>query len=240
MSILKTGQTIPEIAERRGDFEEWIRDGLGFENSEIAVNRVYTGEVLPDPASLSGVVVTGSSALVTAREDWSEQSAVWLARVVEAGIPVLGICYGHQLLAHALGGEVATNPLGREIGTVEVGLEGELARDALLADLPRKLIVQVSHVESVVRLPSGARRCGGSPGDPMQVFAVGDRSWGVQFHPEFDADIVRGYIEARRDLITNEGLDATRLRAGTRDSDHGTRLLRRFGEIVRELSSQER
>ncbi|MCP4037953.1 MAG: hypothetical protein GY733_13515, partial [bacterium] len=76
--VLKTGQTLPEIAGRRGDFEEWIQGGLAFGPEEIAVTRVYDGEALPDPASLSGVVITGSSALVSEREEWSERAARWL------------------------------------------------------------------------------------------------------------------------------------------------------------------
>lgn len=234
--ILKTGQTLSEIAARRGDFEQWILEGLGFEPEEITVSSVYRDETLPDPASLSGVVVTGSSALVTEREGWSERSAEWLSEVVHAGFPVLGICYGHQLLAHALGGRVARNPLGREIGTVTVRLSGNLNGDALFSGLPEELVVQVSHVESVVELPTGARRFGASEGDPNQVFSLGENAWGIQFHPEFDADIVRGYIEGRRNVIAEEGLDPDQLHAEAKDSPHGTRVLRRFGSIVRSWS----
>src|SRR5262245_61079370 len=93
---------------------------MGLAKSDVEVAAVAQGDPLPAPESPAGVVVTGSSAMVSHREPWSELTAEWLARAVELGTPVLGICYGHQLLAHALGGAVGRNPRGREIGTVEV------------------------------------------------------------------------------------------------------------------------
>ncbi len=235
--IMKTGSTLPAIREARGDFELWIREGMGYAAAEILLRNVYQDEAPPHAEEVSGVVVTGSSALVSEREAWSERSAEWLADAVEKDVPLLGICYGHQLLAHACGGVVERNPLGREIGTVTVRIEAEYASDPLLEGLPPEIGVHVSHVESVTRLPAQARNMGASEGDPNQIFALGDAAWGVQFHPEFDADIVRGYIEGRRALIEEEGLDAGALLDATRDTDHGTRVLRRFGEIVRERAT---
>ena len=125
--IVKAGQTLPEIRALRGDFEDWIAAGMRLSRSEVGVVDVCAGESLPDPATPSCIVVTGSSSMVTDREPWSEQTAQWLRRAVEADAPILGICYGHQLLAHALGGVVGDNPQGREVGTVEVALRPEAA-----------------------------------------------------------------------------------------------------------------
>jgi GMP synthase (glutamine-hydrolysing) len=160
-----------------------------------------------------------------------------LPAVVEAEVPVLGICYGHQLLAHGLGGRVERNPLGREIGTVEVRLGDRAREDDLLGSLPQDISVQVSHVESVVKLPPDATHHGVSSRDLNQAFAYGTCAWGVQFHPEFDADIVRGYIQGRRALLLAEGLDPEALLDAASDTSHGTDMLRRFGEIVRERAS---
>ncbi|MGD8862946.1 MAG: hypothetical protein PVI30_23230, partial [Myxococcales bacterium] len=90
----------------------------------------------------------------------------------------------------------------------------------------------VSHLESVLELPDGATRLATTARDPNHAFALGERTWAVQFHPEFDADIVRGYIEARRDTIAAEGLDPDALQAAARDTDHGKRLLRRFAHLA--------
>jgi GMP synthase (glutamine-hydrolysing) len=169
--------------------------------------------------------------MVSAREPWSERTGEWLARAVDERTPLLGICYGHQLLAHALGGEVGSNPRGREIGTVEVQLTDEGRLDTLLGILPPRFRVQATHMESVLTLPKGARVLASNAADPHQAFAIGDRAWAVQFHPEADVDAIRGYIEARAEKIREEGLDPDALVAAATDTEHGTTILRRFAEL---------
>ena len=217
---------------RRGDFEDWIAQGLGLARGALDVVAVDRGEPLPEPAAAAGVVVTGSSAMVSEREPWSERTAGWLARAVDGGTPVLGICYGHQLLAYALGGRVGQNPRGREIGTVEVRALAPAHGDALLGVLGERAPAHVSHVESVLELPAGALRLAESDLDPVQGFVFGDAAWGVQFHPEFDADIARGYVAGRRDVLAGEGLDPDALHAAVRDAPVGPALLRRFAKWV--------
>jgi len=230
--VIKTGTTLPELRPRRGDYEDWIVERLGLPWERIELVVVYEGETLPDPHEPAGVVVTGSSALVSAREPWSERAAAWLREVVATGTPLLGICYGHQLLAHALGGRVGRNPRGREIGTVALELHAAAREDPLLGGLPAQLKVQATHVESVLELPPGARLLASSATDPHQAFACGERAWGVQFHPEFDAEVVRTYLEVRREEIRGEGIDPESLERAVEESPHGTRLLRRFAELL--------
>jgi len=232
--IVKSGRTLPELARRRGDYEDWISAGMGLGPERIRIAHVYENASLPRSDAVAGVVVTGSSAMVSHREPWSERTAAWLAGAALAGTPVLGICYGHQLLAHGLGGRVGPNPRGREIGTVEVTLSGAARGDPLFQELPGRVRVQATHVEAVLELPVGARLLASSAGDPHQAFAVGDRAWGVQFHPEFDADVVRAYLAARRELLLAEGLDPAALRRAASDSPHGAVLLRRFAGLLRD------
>ncbi|MDH3210931.1 MAG: glutamine amidotransferase [Myxococcales bacterium] len=231
--IVKTGCTLPSLLARRGDYEDWIRDGLGLAGERIEVASVHAGDRLPSPERLAGAVVTGSSAMVSEREPWSERAARWLATAVAAEVPLLGICYGHQLLAHGLGGRVGVNPRGREIGTVDVELYQGARDDPLLGGFTSPLRVQATHVESVLELPPAARLLAASAGDPNHVFAVGRSAWGVQFHPEFDADVTRAYIEERREILRREGLDPERLHRDVRDSADGRALLRRFAELLR-------
>jgi GMP synthase (glutamine-hydrolysing) len=94
--------------------------------------------------------------------------------------------------------------------------------------------MQSTHVEAVLELPAGARRLASSDVDPNQAFAVGERAWGVQFHPEFDADVVRSYLTARRELLLGEGFDPEALGRASSDSPHGAALLRRFAALLRD------
>jgi GMP synthase (glutamine-hydrolysing) len=171
--------------------------------------------------------------MLTDREAWSERTAGWLVEVVQRGAPVLGICYGHQLLAHALGGRVGRSPRGREIGTVPLRLLPGAERDALLGALDGQSVVHVTHVESVLELPPGARRLAESDCDPNQAFAIAERAWGVQFHPEFDADVIRGYLDERAGELRSEGLDPEALARDVTEAPAGPLLLRRFADLLR-------
>ena len=230
--VVKTGSTLPAIRARWGDFESWIARGMGLAADDVEVIDAAEGAPLPPPDALPGIVVTGSSAMVSSREPWSERAGTWLADAVRAGTPVLGICYGHQLLAHALGGRVGRNPRGREIGTIELRLAPDARRDALLGALPARTRAHTTHVESVLELPPGARWLAESDADPNQAFAVGARAWGVQFHPEFDADVMRGYLDGRRDALRAEGLDPDRLLADVAETPESASLLRRFAALL--------
>ncbi len=232
--VVKLGSTVPGLVPRRGDFDDWFR--TGFAPLECDVVLPHAGELLPEVGLHAGVVLTGSSAMVTDETDWSRRVAAWLADVVRAQTPVLGVCYGHQLLAHALGGEVGWNEYGREIGTVEVELTPEGRRDPLFAGLSSPLVVQSSHAQSVLVLPPHARRLAHNAHDDHQAFAIGDHAWGVQFHPEFDADIARAYVVERREELVEEGLDPAGLDANVRESDDGRAILAAFAECVRSHS----
>ncbi|HEX7481209.1 MAG TPA: glutamine amidotransferase [Polyangiales bacterium] len=232
--VIKVGTTVAAVAAKRRDFEVWIACGAGLQQNEVQVVEVFRGDPLPDPQSVPGVVVTGSQSMVTDRAEWSERTAEWLRRCVELGKPVLGICYGHQLLAHALGGEVRDNPRGREIGTTDVTLNAAAKNDPLFGRFADVLHVPVCHMQSVTKLPAGAQLLGQTSLDPHHVFRVGECAWGVQFHPEFDANIVRGYIDARREQIVAEGLDADALWNSATDTADGSFVLRRFAQVVKQ------
>ena len=230
--VLKTGTTLDALRARRGDYEDWILAGLGVAAEAAHVASVHLGEPLPAPNGPAAVVVTGSSAMVSERLSWSERAALWLRDAAHAGTPILGICFGHQLLGQALAGRVGPNPRGREMGTVQVELRAEARDDPLLGGLPSPLTVQATHVESVLELPPGARALAGNAADPYHAFAWGDAAWGVQFHPEFDADVMRAYLEARRQILRGEGIDPEPLESGVSDSPHGHELLRRFAQLA--------
>lgn len=228
--VLKTGEALPPVKAACGDFEQWIARGLGrrLGPGDVEVAAVYLGDPLPAPDRIAGVVITGSVAMVSAREPWSERSAAWLAEIVARdAVPALGLCYGHQLLAHALGGEVGPNPNGREMGTVEVHLaaDGPLFESGVFPG-------HMSHLEAVLRPPRGAQVLARTALDPHAVLRYGPRQWGTQFHPEFDAEILRCYVEARRAVLADEGRDPDAMLERIVETPELSRVLERFGRLV--------
>ncbi|MGA2478981.1 MAG: glutamine amidotransferase, partial [Spirochaetia bacterium] len=230
--VLKLGDTLPALKARKGDFEDWIVAGLGVAREEVRVVDVPRGDPLPDASEQKGIIITGSESMVTERLEWSERAAEWLRNAVGRGPAVLGICYGHQLLAHALGGVVGNNPKGEELGAVDVALEGTARDDALLGGLPTRVRVYESHAQSVLKLPQGAVRLASNPWDANQAFRYGAAAWGVQFHPEFDAEVAQAYIEHHRADLAAGGRDPDELlRAASRDA-LGGKLLRKFALLA--------
>jgi len=235
--ILKTGRKIPTLETITGDYEDWIAAGMGWEAGAVQVITPDRGEALPAPDAVAGIAITGSGSMVTERADWMLRAADWLGDAVQREVPVLGICFGHQLLAHALGGEVDDNPRGVEVGTVEVSLEDAAATDPLFSALPARLWAQLSHRQSVRTLPRGATLLGASEMEPHQGFAFGPRAWGAQFHPEFDERIIPHFVEYYRVSLGEQSRCADTLKSTVRPAPESRLLLRRFAEIVRDAES---
>ncbi len=229
--IVQTGSTLPAVRARHGDFPDWFRRGLGMRRDEIDVVVAEHG-TLPTPGAHAGVIVTGSPAMVSERLEWSERTARWLTDTIDAGSAVLGVCYGHQLLAHALGGRVDYHPAGREIGTVTIETLDDAAGDALLADAPARFSAHASHQQSVLELPHGAVALARSAHDPHHAVRYAPKAWGLQFHPEFSVAIMRGYLDARRPAQVGNCQTGCCGDHGSRPSPRARDLLRRFRAIA--------
>lgn len=236
--IIKAGEKIPSLTATPGDYEDWVATGMGLTAGECLVVAPYRGDPLPPHEAVSGVVVTGSGAMVTDGDEWIETCAAWLHEAVLRHLPLLGICFGHQLLAYALGGKVDYNPAGVEVGSVEITLQQAAQSDPLLGNLPDRFTAQLSHRQSVLSLPEGAKRLAHSPMEANQAFAVGSCAWGIQFHPEFDAAIISHYIESHRSELQQQGRDANSLLEGRRPSPESAALLARFATLLREAAGE--
>lgn len=147
-------------------------------------------------------------------------------------VPVLGLCYGHQLLADAMGGEVGYLPRGLEIGTVDIDLLPDAAGDALFRGVPARFPAHTAHAQTVVALPPGAVRLAASVLDLHHAFRLGACAWGVQFHPEYDTRVMAAYIRAEADDCRRAGWDMAELLRTIRDTPAATALLRRFAQIA--------
>ena len=230
--IIQTGAAAPEVLARCGDFPEWFRRGLGLRVNQVSTVRVDLGAKLPQADGVAGAVITGSAAMVPERLDWSEYTAAWLRDAAGAGLPMLGVCYGHQLLAHAFGGRVDYNPQGREIGTWEIERLPAATADELIGALPDRFPAHATHLQTVLQPPADAVVLARSSRDACQAIRFAPRVWGVQFHPEFGVREMRGYLRARSEAIDYEGLDTQALLRDVRACPDARALLRRFAKLA--------
>jgi GMP synthase (glutamine-hydrolysing) len=230
--IVKTGRTFPAIAARYGDFEDWIISGMALPRDQFLVVSPFLSQPLPAANEVSGVVITGSHAMVSDAEVWSVKTADWLKKIATTNLPILGICYGHQLIAEALGGNVGFHPGGREIGMVKMTKTPAAASDPLFSGLPKTLMVHVAHAQSVLRLPARAELLASNNFEPHHAFVIDNHIWGVQFHPEFNEAITKAYILELQETLQREGFDPSQLISSLKPSPYGAVLLRKFSDIV--------
>ena len=231
--VLRAGDAVASVAARRGEFFSWLRrEGEDSWNGEWTEHDVRTDQPLPGARDADAFIMTGSSSSVTERAPWMLRSEELVRRIVEQGTPMLGICFGHQMIGQALGGLVEKNPRGREIGTVEVRVILHEPRDPIFDGLGSQFRANHSHMDSVTALPPGARRLAETDLEQNAAFAIGDHVKCVQFHPEFDGDAMRGYIEARAAMITSEGGDPKRLLERAVDAPEAASTLRSFLRFV--------
>lgn len=227
--VIKAGTTFSSTLASFGDFEDWIVAGLWPATFPLEVIDARKGPSLPLPCECLGVVVTGSHAMVTDDLPWSLGIERWIPSLVESGTPFLGICYGHQLLGRAMGGQVGYHPLGRELGTVAIRLEPAAKGDPLFDGIPGRFLGQSAHSQSVLRLPPGAELLASGDHEPHHSFRIGKAAWGVQFHPEYSAEIMKADI--------SEGVDASCVFAGgviggVEETPFASEVLANFARIV--------
>jgi GMP synthase (glutamine-hydrolysing) len=249
--ILQAGSTHPAVRARFGDYGDWFAR-LVAPRAACRVIRAWE-EKLPDLAGFDGVLMTGSPRSVTEPEPWIDEAAGYMLDAARTRA-VLGVCFGHQLLARALGGRVERNPRGREAGTTEVSLTEDGARDPLFAGVPgttartgvdgrpagepgtaragepgtgpRTILVQQTHEDHVAELPPGASLLATNSMSQVQAYAVGDAVRCVQFHPEMDAERSRLLAEVRRERLDQQAPGGARLvLASIRVTPDGERVL---------------
>jgi GMP synthase-like glutamine amidotransferase len=188
--------------------------------------HVAGGAPLPPPGAHSHVIISGSEDTITALAPWAEAEAEWLRQAVTAGAHVLGSCWGHQLIAAALGGPGCV----RHASTPEFGWEHiTVADDGGL--LPPAFDAFVSHFDEVI---PGSHPdlvvLASSPGCAVQALRWRDLPvWGIQAHPEVEPEIGRAFFAVALERWPDHAeLFHRALAAPVRDTDHGRTILQRF------------
>jgi GMP synthase (glutamine-hydrolysing) len=223
--LLKPGVTSSRAV--LGDYEAWFASRVG-ERATFTPVELHAGEALPSRAGFDAIVMSGSPLSVTTPTEWMARAADFMLDAGAAGVPVLGVCFGHQLLAWRLGGAVAKSPRGRELGTIAVSLTEAGRGDALFHALPDVIRVQSTHEDEVTPLPDGAVLLATTAHCRVQAFAYGRTVRGVQFHPEMDQASTRWLVNDPKTGLADD--ERRRVHEQVHDAPFGAQLLVNFLE----------
>lgn len=221
IAILKTGGPPPALATEHGDYPAMFSRLLGVEPTTF---DVQAGR-LPDPAAFEGAVITGSSAGVYEDHAWLPPLFDWI-RSAKGRTRLVGVCFGHQAMAKALGGEVRKSEKGWGVGLHRYDVMSE---EPWMVPGARSVAVPASHQDQVQTLPPAARVTLASAFTPFGGLAWDDDAISMQFHPEFTPDYAAALAEGRRGRIEPALVDAALASlAGPNDRDVVGGWLRRF------------
>ncbi|MBU1325022.1 MAG: type 1 glutamine amidotransferase [Alphaproteobacteria bacterium] len=223
-AILKTGAPPPALAERHGDYPAMFGAVLG---EGLTTFDVQAGE-LPDPAAFDGAVITGSSAGVYEDHAWLPPLFDWI-RAARGQTRLVGICFGHQAMAQALGGDVRKSDRGWGVGLHRYEV---MSAEPWMVPPLRRVAVPASHQDQVQTLPPGARVTLASAFSPFGGLAWDDDAISMQFHPEFTPAYAADLAEGRRGRIEPAVVDdALKTLTGPNDRDVVGGWLRTFLRI---------
>jgi GMP synthase-like glutamine amidotransferase len=206
-----------------GPVEHWGK----FLGVPVESFRAPEGRFPAFDGNFSHFILTGSEASIMDRKAWVEDEIVILREAVRRGYPMLGSCYGHQLIALALGGSGCVRRSPRpEIGwyPIDILMKGEILGEEDSA------YAFCSHFDEAVGLGAGFQVLASTPACPVQAFKVAGRSvWGIQFHPEMDVPDARQYLRNIAGLgIPTSALFAEALKKEPRDSGLIRTIVRHF------------
>lgn len=193
--ILQTGHAPGPIQDVHGNFPQmFLRQG-DINPQHLQIVDLQAGERPLPPENYCGAIITGSRSMVTEHLDWSEDAADWVRLAMLQALPLFGACYGHQLMAYAMGGEVDYLAQGIEVGTLDIELTPSGHLDPLVSQLPARFAANLIHLQAVITPPACATVLARSPVDPHQILRYGPNAISTQFHPEFSGSVMKTYLE---------------------------------------------
>ena len=205
IAILRTDEVLPDFVGVHGDypemFESLLRAGARDREEPVPL-KIHTYDArhceFPEPGAHQGYLITGSRKSVYDEEAWIGALAGFLRAVLRAGSKVVGICFGHQLLAHFFGGRTEPAPGGWLVGVQE---NHTTSREPWMDGTGNRLNLIASHRDQVTQLPPGARLIAASDNCPLGGFVMGKQVLTFQGHPEFQRAYSRALMEMRREAI---------------------------------------
>ena len=193
----------PIAGTYRAMFEQLLRPHIP--ELELSWLDLYRGELPPAPDAFDAYICTGSRCSVYEDRDWIGSLKDFVRRLHDARKPFVGICFGHQMLAEALGGKVERAEKGWGVGVLDMAIVA--AEPWMQPPLPRAKL-QYMHADQVTQLPEGSVVLAEAAHCPVAMFRVGETMLGIEAHPEFPLAYEKALLEVRREAIGAGRVDA--------------------------------
>jgi len=229
--IIKVGSTFEEIVQEYGDMEDWIVNYI--DDLNVSVVDIQKNETLPTIDECSGVIITGSHTMVTQEFSWSLTIEKFIRMLFTNKVPLLGICYGHQLIAKSLGGCVDYHEKGMELGCVSIKTHENCKNDLIFKHLSSEFEAHVIHSQSIITLPKHAMSLASNDFESTHAFKVEPCTWGVQFHPEFNDYIMKSYIYESAKMKSIEEAHKNDLLSSVRETPCANKIIPLFINVVK-------
>lgn len=196
IGILQTGHAPDTLIDDTGDYDQMFSEMLDGHGFTFAPYAVVDGTFPDDAGDAGGWLITGSRHGAYDDLPWIAPLEQLIRDIQARDLPLIGICFGHQIIAQALGGKVEKFTDGWAIGRTEYNQDGQI------------LALNAWHQDQVTQLPKGAKVLGRNDFCENAILAYGDTIWTVQPHPEFDSGFIDGLIRTRgRGLVPDAILD---------------------------------
>jgi GMP synthase-like glutamine amidotransferase len=211
IGILETGEVSEEFRAEHGSYPDMFAALFAEAAPDLSFDVVHlTKDEFPASVrAADGWLITGSRHGVYDALPWIAPLEAFLRGCVASSVPVAGICFGHQILARALGGQAEKWQGGWSIGVHDYRI---LARSGWMTEIPDRFALQAMHQDQVTRLPEGAHVLASAQGCPVAAMSYGPLdaplAISIQPHPEFRSDYARALIEARSGSVYPETLAA--------------------------------
>jgi len=193
--IIDCGPSLSGVSKHYGVAPEWIMESLKNKGCNFTWVKPYVGDKIQSN-NADAWIITGSPCSVYNCEAWMVNLEEEMKNIQSSQIPVLGICFGHQLIAKCFGGTVELNPQGWELGAYPVQFTAAGKKSQLFSGMEENAIVYESHQDSVTVLPENAIELARN-NKGNQAFMIHDNFYGVQFHPEFSWEVIKMYVFIR-------------------------------------------
>ncbi len=173
---------------------------------DVTVFWVCKDEFPENISKFDGVMITGSPSSVTENTPWMERLEALVLQIIAQKTPLFGACFGHQIIAKALGAPIVQNPQGWGHGRIEMH---RVAAEKWSGP-SGSLYLNGSHIEQVGSLPDGAKRLFESVGCPIAGFAIGDHVFTVQHHPEMTDEFMADLVDEYASYVGEDATKAAR------------------------------